>query len=124
MEQRSKLPAVALTCALLAASASQTAAAPFEGQLLRLAEVLGSIHFLRNLCGEESDIWREQMTALLEAESPSPDRRARLVASFNYGYRTFEGSYKTCTDSAIEAIRRYMEEGERLSREIALRYGD
>jgi len=112
--------------ALLAASPLPARAvdAPFEGSLLRLAEVLGSLHFLRNLCGEQGHVWRDQMEKLLASEKPDPVRRARFVARFNQGYRSFEATYTTCTPSATEAIRRYIKEGEALSRELANRYGD
>jgi uncharacterized protein (TIGR02301 family) len=33
----------------------RAADSPFEANLVRLSEVLGSLHFLRNLCGEASD---------------------------------------------------------------------
>ncbi len=98
--------------------------APFEAGLLRLAEVLGSLHFLRNLCGEAGGEWRGQMEKLLESENPDAERRARFIASFNRGYRSFSGSYKSCTPAAAEAIRRYMKEGEALTRDIASRYGN
>jgi uncharacterized protein (TIGR02301 family) len=64
------------------------------------------------------------MQALLETEKPDEARRARFIASFNRGYRSFEGTYSSCTESAAEAIRRYMREGETLSRDIAARYGN
>ena len=52
-------------CACLAASTAVRPAfateAPFEPGLMRLAEVLGSLHFLRNLCGEKGDQWRVPM---------------------------------------------------------------
>jgi uncharacterized protein (TIGR02301 family) len=102
----------------------RAAEAPFDAGLMRLAEVLGSLHFLRNLCGEHGDFWRGQMEKLLEAENPEPERRARFVASFNRGYRSFEGTYSSCTASATDAIARYIEEGEALSREITARYGN
>ncbi|PBB19909.1 TIGR02301 family protein [Mesorhizobium sp. WSM4313] len=108
----------------VAASPAPAAEAPFEPGLMRLAEVLGSLHFLRNLCGEKGDKWRVEMEKLLESESPNPDRRARFIASFNRGYRSFSGTYTRCTPSATEAIARYMKEGETLSRDIASRYGN
>ncbi|WP_144862784.1 TIGR02301 family protein [Mesorhizobium sp. J18] len=105
-------------------STAQSANAPYERQLLRLAEVLGSIHYLRNVCGEKGNQWREQMEELLATENPSPERRAKLVASFNHGYRSFQSTYTHCTASAVEAIQRYMKEGETLTSEIASRYGN
>ncbi|MER8698367.1 TIGR02301 family protein [Mesorhizobium sp. M1227] len=101
-----------------------TAEAPFEPGLMRLAEVLGSLHFLRNLCGEKGDRWRAEMEKLIASENPNPERRARFIASFNRGYRSFGGTYTQCTASATEAISRYMKEGETLSRDIASRYGN
>ena len=107
-----------------AAPTARATESPFEGQLLRLAEIFGSLHYLRNLCGEDGQAWRERMEALLDAENPDEARRTRFVASFNRGYRSFEGTYGACTASAIEAIRRYMQEGEALTRDTATRFGN
>jgi uncharacterized protein (TIGR02301 family) len=115
---------IAAVCAIVLATPARAADAPFEPQLLRLAEILGSLHFLRNLCGEESDEWRGRMEQLIAAEEPDEARRARFVARFNRGYQAFETSYATCTDAAVEAISRYMSEGERIARDVALRYGN
>ena len=113
--------AISMAVTVQPASAAE---APFEPGLMRLAEVLGSLHFLRNLCGEKGDQWRLEMEKLLESENPDPNRRARFIASFNRGYRSFSGTYTQCTPSATEAIARYMKEGETLSRDIASRYGN
>lgn len=98
--------------------------APYEQGLVRLSEVLGSLHFLRNLCGEQGVIWRDEMEKLLKAERPTEARKARFVASFNHGYRSFQTIYTTCTPAAHEAINRYAKEGEGLAREISNRYGN
>ncbi|HVI65778.1 MAG TPA: TIGR02301 family protein, partial [Bradyrhizobium sp.] len=38
------------------------AAAPFDGDLQRLAEILGTLHYLRGICGSnEGGKWRNQM---------------------------------------------------------------
>ena len=100
------------------------AESPFEADLMRLSEILGALHYLRNLCGESGQDWRARMEALLEAENPDEARRARLTASFNRGYRGFETTYTACTSSALTAIARYMKEGEALSRDTATRYGN
>lgn len=110
--------------AIASARPALAAEAPFEPGLMRLAEVLGSLHFLRNLCGEKGDQWRGEMEKLIASENPDPERRARLIASFNRGYRSFGGTYTQCTASATEAINRYMKEGETLTRDIASRYGN
>ena len=40
--------------------------APLDGELQRLAEILGALHYLRAVCGaKEGTKWRDQMEALL-----------------------------------------------------------
>jgi len=97
---------------------------PYEAQLLRLSEILGAVHYLRRLCGsEEGNLWRDEMLGILDAESPNPIRRARIVDRFNRGFDSFRSVYRTCTPAAITAIDRYMEEGAKISRDITARYG-
>jgi uncharacterized protein (TIGR02301 family) len=98
--------------------------APYEAGLMRIAEVMGSLHFLRNLCGDKGERWRQAMERLLTAENPDAERKARFIASFNRGYRSFEGTYTRCTASATEAISRYTVEGENLARDLAARFGN
>jgi len=125
MNRPSLLLAICLAVsAVVPARPALSAEAPFEPGLMRLAEVLGSLHFLRNLCGEKGDQWRVEMQKLLDSENPDAERRARFIASFNRGYRSFGGTYTQCTPSATAAISRYMKEGETLSRDIASRYGN
>ena len=115
---------VALLPSMMPTHSAHATDGPFEPSLIRLSEVLGSLHFLRNLCGEKGSAWREQMEALIAAEKPDAARKARFIASFNHGYRTFQTTYTTCTPAAAAAIQRYVKEGETLSREIAVRYGN
>ncbi|WP_395447497.1 TIGR02301 family protein [Aminobacter sp. UC22_36] len=124
MRASTYIMAITLAASTVLAAPARAVEAPFEPGLMRLAEVLGSLHFLRNLCGEKGTQWRGEMEKLLQAENPSPERRARFIASFNRGYRSFDGTYTACTPSATEAISRYMKEGEALSRDIASRFGN
>lgn len=99
--------------------------APYDGQLLRLAEILGSVQYLRSLCGDDSAGWRASMQALLEAEAANePARRERLTASFNRGYRAFAAVHASCTPAARIAEENYRNEGATLAAEIAARYGN
>jgi uncharacterized protein (TIGR02301 family) len=121
-----------LLLALLAATATSALAqpsaggrAPYESDLQRLSEILGGLHYLRDLCGaREGQIWRNEMQALVDAEAPSGERRERLIASFNRGYRGFQQTYRTCTPAADFAIRRYLEEGSKIARDITARYAN
>ena len=75
--------------------------APFDNDLQRLAEILGALHYLRPVCGaHDGQKWRNEMQALLDAEAPSGERRRKIVASFNRGYRGFQQTYRTCTPAA------------------------
>lgn len=122
-----RLPAllVALSLAFPAAlPARAQQPAPFERDLLRLAEILGALHYLRPLCGnDDAAMWREKMSQLIEADTGPADRRERLAGAFNSGHRGFEMNYRTCTPAADAAIKRYLVEGARLSREVAARHG-
>ena len=104
---------------------AQETPAPYDGNLQRLAEILGALHYLRGICGaNEGQKWRNQMQALVDAEAPSGERRARMVASFNRGYRIFQQGYRTCTPAADLVIRRYLEEGSKIAREVTARYAN
>ena len=97
----------------------------YDPQMMRLAEILGSLHYLRDLCeAGEGQRWREQMEALIEAEEPTPQRRAALIARFNRGFRGYKEIYRECTPAAAEAANRYLRQGVRLAAEIPGRYGN
>ena len=99
--------------------------APFDHDLQRLAEILGSLHFLRGICGSnEGQKWRDEAQVLIDTEAPSGERHEQMIASFNRGYRAFQQSYRTCTPAADFAIRRYLAEGAKIAREITARYAN
>ena len=102
-----------------------TPAAPYDGDLQRLAEILGALQYLRTVCkADDGQKWRDQMQALLDAEAPDGDRRRKIVANFNRGYRGFQQTYRTCTPAADLVIRRYLDEGAKIAREITARYAN
>jgi uncharacterized protein (TIGR02301 family) len=104
---------------------AQERAAPFDNDLQRFAEILGTLHYLRGICGSnEGSKWRNEMQALLDAETPSGERRARMIAGFNRGYNGFQQTYRACTPAASVAIRRYIDEGLKISRDLTARYAN
>jgi uncharacterized protein (TIGR02301 family) len=121
--------AVIILCLVLLASPAPAqqdgGPAPFDNDLQRLAEIMGALHYLRGICGaNEGQKWRNEMNALIEAEASTGERRARMIASFNRGYQGFQQTYRTCTPAADFAIRRYLEEGAKISRDITARYAN
>lgn len=100
--------------------------APYDGRLLRLSEILGSVNYLRVLCkATDPDDWRQAMQELLDKEAAGEiARKARLTAAFNRGYRTFASVYTSCTPAAVMADQRYRAEGATLASEIVARFGN
>lgn len=97
---------------------------PYEPQLLQLAEIMGSLAYLRTLCGgKEARDWQARMAALIEAEGRTPQRRERLTSAYNRGFRAYSLTHRACTEGSREAASRLAGEGERLSRRLAGRYG-
>jgi uncharacterized protein (TIGR02301 family) len=93
---------------------------PYDNKLMRLAEILGAVHYLRELCGaEEGQMWRDQMKEILKSEGTTAVRRAKLVNSFNDGYRGYRRTYRTCTQSATLATRRFSAEGAQIAAALA-----
>src|SRR5882762_5555033 len=116
---------IALTVAVSAPVRAQSAVAHFDSDLQRLAEILGTLHYLRAICGSNEGMkWRNEMQALVDAETPSGQRRSRMVASFNRGYHGFQQTYRACTPAANLAIRRYLDEGSKISRDLTARYAN
>jgi uncharacterized protein (TIGR02301 family) len=114
-----------VTAALLAACLAAPVAAqsrstaddrPYDDQLMRLSEILGAVHYLRELCGAgEGQQWRDEMQKLVNVEGTTAIRRAKLVKGFNKGYRGYRRTYRSCTEPARQAVERFMEEGEQIA---------
>jgi uncharacterized protein (TIGR02301 family) len=97
---------------------------PYEPQLLKLAEIIGSLSYLRTLCAaREAQDWRDRMAALIEAEGRTPQRRERLTSAYNRGFRAYATTHRLCTEGSQEASARLASEGERLATTLAGRYG-
>lgn len=99
---------------------------PYDDRLGRLSEIVGAVHYLRNLCNASGEPeWRQSLQALLETETKDePKRRAKLTAAYNRGYRSFAAVYTSCTPAAVRAEENYRNEGATLATEITARYGN
>ena len=123
-----------VNCGLGGPAAAQDAApeapAPFEApppvyeaSLLRLAEVLGSLYFLRGLCGSaDAENWKADMASILSAEAPGPVRKSRLIARFNHGFESFNAMHRSCTPASRRAMTLYLDEARRTVSDVRLRY--
>ncbi len=110
--RRTSATAVVCVCICATPLLAQDKARPYDRDLLRLSELLGAIHYLRELCAaNDGDRWRKEMEALIEAEGTSALRRVTLTKRFNKGYRSFQRTYRSCTNTALTAIDRFVDEG-------------
>ncbi|MGE3914457.1 MAG: TIGR02301 family protein [Hyphomicrobiaceae bacterium] len=93
---------------------------PYDDKLVRLSEILGAVHYLRELCGQsDGQQWRDRMRELLEADGGSALRKAMLTRSFNNGYRSYGRTYQSCTPTAQTAIGRFLAEGSQIADGLA-----
>jgi uncharacterized protein (TIGR02301 family) len=94
----------------------------YDPELARLATILGSLHYLRNLCGEISTQWRDEMETIILSDKMESLRKKKAIAAFNDGYQTFSASYTRCNQRAIDAITQFQSEGAALAAAILTRY--
>jgi uncharacterized protein (TIGR02301 family) len=120
------LTAAAVVLTLSAPSArAQAVSTALEESLARLSEIMGALHYLRGICkGSEGNRWRTEMQALLDAEGNNAERKARMLANFNRGYASYQQTYRTCTPAAEVAVKRYLDEGVKLARDVSARYSN
>jgi uncharacterized protein (TIGR02301 family) len=91
-------------------------AKPYDEKLVRLSEILGAVHYLRELCGQnDGQQWRDRMREILEADGGSALRKAMLTRGFNNGYRSYGRTYQSCTPTAQSAISRFLAEGAQIA---------
>ena len=97
---------------------------PYDAQLLRLSEILGSLSYLTSICDTtQKDPFRAQMQALLDAEANASPRREEFAGAYNRGYRGLASTYARCTDNARALIRRFRDEGVSITRQVRNLYG-
>lgn len=109
---RSALMAACALAGAMILAAPASAQKPYDDKLIRLSEILGAVHYLRELCGSgDGQLWRDRMKELMDAEGSSAMRKAQLARQFNEGYRSYSRTYSNCTPSAKTAVGRFLEEG-------------
>ena len=117
MKQNKRFPSQVIFAVLAVHLCCQPALAqnapPYENRLLRLSEIIGSVHFLTLLCRPDDGIlWHEKMQEMLDVEATTELRRAKLIERFNSGFVSFQATYRKCTPSAQTALNRYISEAQ------------
>lgn len=106
---------LALMVSLSGASESSAAPSgdqrPYDARLMRLSEILGAVHYLRELCENNDGMrWRDAINEIVKAEGTTALRRATIARRFNLGYRSYRRTYRNCTPSAKNTIARFFKE--------------
>jgi len=96
---------------------------PYEAQLLRLAELIGALTYLRDLCGDgDGAAFRAKFAGLVDTEGTTDARKESLAGAFNRGFRDYELTYRACTPTAREIVARFLDEASRIAKDVANRY--
>jgi uncharacterized protein (TIGR02301 family) len=96
----------------------------YETQLLRLAELMGALDYLGELCTPgEGGAFRAKMAALLEVEAKTMARKELLSGAFNRGFQDYALGYSTCTPAARTIIARFLDETSKLTKDVSDRFG-
>lgn len=115
----------ALIALLLAAGPARAIDPPYQAEMERLSEILGSLYFLNPLCKPSANSdWRGEMADLITLDEPDDDRKQRLTGAFNSGYEAYARLYRVCTVSAEQAMSRLLIEAEKTARDIHSRYAE
>jgi len=106
--------------AMLALAPLNAQAGNFDNGLMRLAEILGAVHHLRNICGtNDGPLWRNKMIDMMNAvELAAPDRQ-KIITHFNDAYYQARTDYPVCTDEAAQRADLLFSEGHQLAGELA-----
>jgi len=122
MRLRPALVLIAILCGLT--GTARAVDPPYQPQMQRLAEIMGSLYFLQPLCRDTGADWRSEFADLVVLDSPDEDRQQRLYGAFNEGYAAFSRLYRSCTPSAEEALNRLLIEAETTARDIHSRFAE
>jgi uncharacterized protein (TIGR02301 family) len=106
------------------ASPTRPETAPYEADLLRLAELMGALSYLRDLCHDgDGQKFRDSLARLIEADTRATEAKEQMAGAFNRGLEGYRLTYRLCTSNARAAIDAYLEETQRLAKDVAARYG-
>jgi uncharacterized protein (TIGR02301 family) len=96
----------------------------YEPQLLRLAETLGVVAWMSQLCGPPGgDVWRQRVEQLIEAEAATPARRERLAGAYNRGFLGHQAAHRQCTERGRTVVERKMREAREIAQDLSNRFG-
>jgi uncharacterized protein (TIGR02301 family) len=94
--------------------------ASYRADMVRLAEVLGAVHLLRERCGgREGQMWRRKMLEMLDIEASRKKDRDMLVNHFNKSYYAMRVNHSRCSMRTISEMNAYIDEGAAVAGRLA-----
>ena len=98
-------------------------APPYEADLLRLSELMGALAYLSDLCQDgDGAAFRERIGQLIASDPRPQEAKDVLAGAFNRGFEGYRLTYRVCTSNARSTISAYLDETERIAREVATKY--
>lgn len=92
----------------------------FQDGLTRLAEIFGSIHHLRNICGaNDGPLWRNKMIDMMNAAELTPPERKKIITHFNDAYYSARTRYPDCSNDAARKANQLFDEGYSLAKRLS-----
>lgn len=123
---RSRLALICALCVAAAALVAPEAEAQSnraQRDLVRLSEILGSLHYLRGNCvRSERNEWQRSFERLLVLQNPSAALKKNMNGAFNNAYNYYHRNYPTCDPVAARVARDLARDGERLSKSLLFEY--
>jgi uncharacterized protein (TIGR02301 family) len=96
---------------------------PYEADLLRLAELMGALAYLRDLCHDGDGAgFRDRVAQLIAADPRSQEEKDQLAGAFNRGFDGYRLTYRVCTSNARATIDDYLAQSQRLAKAVVARY--
>ena len=109
-----------MLASMLALAPVQAHADSFQNGLTRLAEIFGSIHHLRNICGaNDGPLWRNKMIDMMNAADLPPPDRKKIITHFNDAYYSARTHYPDCSNDAARKANQLFDEGHRLAKQLS-----
>jgi uncharacterized protein (TIGR02301 family) len=85
---------------------------------------MGALTYLRDLCHDgDGQKFRDSLARLIEADTRAAEAKEQMAGAFNRGLEGYRLTYRLCTSNARAAIDAYLEETQRIAKDIAARYG-
>jgi uncharacterized protein (TIGR02301 family) len=110
----------AMLALLLAFAPVPAQAANLHDGLIRLSEILGSIHHLREICGaNDGPLWRNKMIDMMNAAALREKERKVLISHFNDAYYDARTRFPICTRGATRRANTLFDEGYRLAKGLS-----